>query len=92
MAATGQKVVATAGTAVALGAGVVGGGLVVKALDTNEGIVAVGNDGAGDVTLANGFRLSKGESIEFAFVSGLDALFVDAATNGEGVCWAMLDV
>ena len=92
MAATGQKVVAAAGTAEALGASVVGGGLIVKALDTNSGIVAVGNDGAGDVSLANGFRLAKGESIEFAFVSGLDALFVDATEDGEGVCWAMLDV
>jgi len=31
---------------------------MVKALDTNTGVVALGNDGADDVTLSNGLRLS----------------------------------
>ena len=66
MAATsGQKTVTTAGTAVALGSAVVNGPLMIKALDTNTGIIAVGNDGAGDVTVSNGMRLEAGDAIIF---------------------------
>ena len=50
-ALSGQKTVTTAGTAVALGTDRIDGPLMIKALDTNTGIVAVGNDGAGDVTV-----------------------------------------
>jgi proline racemase len=92
MAMSGQKTVTTAGTAVQLGTQSIQGPLMVKALDTNTGVVAVGNDGAGDVTVSNGFRLLKGESIEFEFVGSLATLWLDSSVNGEGVCWLMLNV
>lgn len=92
MAISGQKTVTTAGTAVQLGAQSIQGPLLVKALDTNTGVVAVGNDGAGDVTVSNGLRLLKGESIEFRWVGSLATLWLDSAVNGEGVSWIMLQV
>ena len=92
MAMSGQKTVTTAGSAEALGVGIVNGPLMVKALDTNTGIVAIGNDGAGDVTLSNGMRLAAGDPVVFNFVGNLASILVDAAVNGEGVCWLMLDV
>jgi hypothetical protein len=92
MPLSGQKTVATAGTAVALGTQSVDAPLMVKALDTNTGIVALGNDGAGDVTVSNGLRLSPGDSVVFEFVGHLSSLILDSAVNGEGVSWLVLNV
>ena len=86
-----QKTVTTAGTAVALGTLQIDEALLVKALDTNTGVVAVGNDGADDVTVSNGYRLLAGESVILAHVDNLAAIYVDSAVNGEGVSWIKLD-
>jgi hypothetical protein len=91
MALSGQTTVATAGTAVALGSANIGAPLMVKALDTNTGIVAIGNDGAGDVTVSNGLRLEAGDVIVFEYVGTLASLMLDAGVNGEGVSWIILD-
>jgi hypothetical protein len=93
MAISGQKTVTTAGTAVLLGTSrLVNAPLMVKALDTNTGVVSVGNDGAGDVTVSNGLRLSAGEVIVFSFVGDIASLWLDSAVNGEGVSWIILSV
>ena len=89
-AISGQKTVTTAGTAVALGAGRIDGPMIVKALDTNTDVVAVGNDGANDVTVSNGIRLLKGEVVVFDYVGELGTIYLDSAVNGEGVCWHAL--
>jgi hypothetical protein len=86
------KTVAAAGTAEALGTQQINGPLMVKALDTNTDVVAIGNDGAGDVTVSNGLRLAAGEVVVFSWVGNLGALLVDSAVNGEGVGWICLDV
>jgi hypothetical protein len=91
MALSGQNTVAAAGTAEQLGTQNIFGPLMVKALDTNTGIVAVGNDGAGDVTVANGMRLAAGDVIVFSYVGNLASIWIDSAVNGEGVAWLMLD-
>lgn len=89
---SGKTVVAAAGEAVALGEERIQGALLVRALETNTGVVALGNDGAGDVTLANGLRLEAGEAVRFEYVGSLGALRLDAAVAGEGVSWLALDV
>jgi hypothetical protein len=92
-AISGQKTVTTAGTAVVLGTSqLINGPLMVKALDTNTGVVAIGNDGAGDVTVSNGLRLLANESAVFAFVGNIVSLWIDSAVNGEGVSWIALEV
>jgi co-chaperonin GroES (HSP10) len=65
---------------------------MIKALDTNTDVVAVGNDGAGDVTVSNGLRLAAGDAVVFDHVSQLSAIYVDSIVNGEGVSWASLSV
>ena len=93
MALSGQKTVTTAGTAVVLGTSqLINGPLMVKALDTNSGVVALGNDGANDVTVSNGLRLEAGESVIFDFVGDIASLYLDSAVNGEGVSWLLLSV
>lgn len=89
---SGQKTIAAAGTAEALGEAPVGGPLLVKALAANTGKVYVGNDGAGDVSSTNGFELSPGDPVVFQFVSNLANIRVDAAVNGEGVSWICLEI
>lgn len=89
---SGQKTVSSAGTAEALGSLQVNASLLVKALDTNTGIVAIGNDGSGDVTLSNGLRLSAGQSVELKWVGNLATIWVEAAVNGEGVAWLVLNL
>jgi hypothetical protein len=92
MALSGQKTVTTAGTAVILGSQRINGPLMIKALDTNTDIVAVGNDGADDVTVNNGMRLDTGDVIVIDFIGNLASLMVDSAVNGEGVAWLALNV
>ncbi len=91
MALSGQKTVAAAGTAEALGSAQVSAPLMVKALDSNTGKVYIGNDGAGDVSSANGLVLLSGEVVIFNWVGNLASLFVDVTVNGEGVSWILLD-
>ncbi len=88
---SGQKTVTTAGTAVALGTDQIDGPLMVKALDTNTGVVALGNDGADDVAVSNGYRLDTGEQMIFEHIDNLAAIYLDSAVNGEGVSWIKLD-
>jgi len=88
---SGQKTVTTAGTALALGSQVINVPLMIKALDTNTGIVAVGNDGAGDVTVSNGMRLAASDAVIMEFVGDLANIFVDSVVNGEGVAWLALN-
>ena len=90
-ALSGQKTIATAGTALALGSQVINAPIMIKALDTNTGITAVGNDGAGDVTVSNGMRLAAGDVIIMEFVGDLANIIVDVAVNGEGVAWLVLN-
>ena len=92
MALSGQTTVAVAGTEVVLGSQLVNGPLMVKALDTNTDVVAIGNDGAGAVSVSSGMRLEAGECVVFDFVGNLGALWVDVAVGGEGVCWLALNV
>ena len=90
-ALSGQKTIATAGTALALGSQVINAPLMIKALDTNTGIAAVGNDDSEDVTLSNGMRLAAGDVVIMEFVGDLKSIIVDVAVNGEGVAWLVLN-
>jgi len=90
-AISGQKTIAAAGTAEALGTALIHGPLIVKALLANTNNVYVGNDGAGDVTSGNGIELDAGEVVVFNHVGSLSTLIVDVDTNGEGVSWMALN-
>jgi hypothetical protein len=89
---SGQTTVTTAGTAVALGDQLINAPLMLKALETNTDIVAVGSDGAGAVTVSNGMRLEAGDVIVFEYVGNLATLRIDSAEDGEGVAWLCLNV
>lgn len=89
-ALSGQKVVTTAGTAVQLSDRDDQVTLMVKALDTNTDIVAIGNDGNGDVTVSNGMRLDAGEVALFP-VMVMSSIWIDSVVSGEGVSWLILE-
>ena len=91
MALSGQKTVTAAGTAEAMGSQRIDGPLMVKALTTNTDLAYLGNDGAGDVSSANGLPLSAGDVVIFEWVGELGAIMVDVAVDGEGVAWLALD-
>lgn len=83
-----QKTVTTAGTRVQLSTtSAKVNGVIVKALAANTGVVFVG-----DVTVTNaggaaaGFQLSAKESV-ILFTGNITNIYIDAATNGEGVCY-----
>jgi hypothetical protein len=83
---SGQVTVATAGTAVQ-GPSVNGtNGFYVRALDDNLLQVFVGNDGADDVTSANGYQLSPGESI-ILHIDNMNEMYVDSIVDDDGICW-----
>ena len=89
MPISSQTTVPTAGTAVLLGASqLINGPLMVKALDTNTGVVAVGNDGANDVTVSNGLRLLKGEVVVFDFVGNIASLWLRFSRQRRGCLMA----
>lgn len=87
-----QKTINNAGSAEALGSLRIDGPLMIKALDTNTGTVAVGNNGSNSVSLSSGLRLASGDAIVFEFVGSLDSLFLDAAVDNEGVSWICLNI
>tara|TARA_R110002020_G_scaffold298438_7_gene514267 strand:- start:244 stop:537 length:294 start_codon:yes stop_codon:yes gene_type:complete len=64
----------------------------VKALAANSGITYLG---VSDVTATNGYELSAGNEIEIDFATSggtvaFSTFYVDAATNGDKVCWAVI--
>ena len=66
--------------------------LKAKALAANSGIAYLG---VSDVTATNGYELSAGNEIEINFKDAggtvaLSSLYVDVATNGDKVCWAVV--
>lgn len=79
-----QKTVTTAGTAVQLQTNTLKVGIIVQALSTNAGSVFVGPS---TVSASTGFELQAGQATSFG-VSNSNAIWVDAATNGDKVCWA----
>ena len=93
---SGQITVTTAGTAVqgptSPRAGGTGSGKLLgfylRALSGNAGAIYVGNDGADDVTSSDGFELSAGEGV-FVECNSLDALWFDAANDGDKVSWLL---
>ena len=86
MVLSGQITVTTAGTAVQ-GTNIgLANGVYLKADPDNTDAVFVGNDGADDVTNANGFPLGVGETI-LVQVSNLNMLWFDADVSGEKICW-----
>ena len=91
-ALSGQKAIAAAGTAEALGSQLINGPLMVKALIANTNNMFIGSDGAGDVTSANGLQLAAGDVVVFDFVGNLATLWLDSAVNGEGVSWIVLNL
>ena len=63
-----------------------------KALAANSGITYLG---VSDVSATNGYELSAGNTItlDFADAGGtieFSTIYVDAATNGDKVCWAVI--
>jgi hypothetical protein len=89
-ATSGQVTVTTAGTAVQANSyrGVYS--YLLRALPGNSGTnIYVGNDGASDVTNANGFPLNKtGEAVRWK--GALSDLYVDADTSGDKLAWLRL--
>jgi len=85
-AISGQITVTTAGTAVQGSSVALTNGVYIEALAGNTGYVYVGNDGAGDVTSANGYELKQGNQVIIQ-VSNLNQLWFDAATSGDKFCW-----
>ena len=62
------------------------GGFFIRGMAGNTGVVYVGNDGAGDVAVGNGFELSAGQII-YVVASNLSELWFDAATSADKICW-----
>lgn len=89
---SGQKNVTVAGTAERLHSGLaVNGALMVKAKPANSGNIYLGN-AEGGVSSSSGMILEPGEAVVFNHVGDLREIWVDAAVNGEGVAWLLLDV
>lgn len=89
MKRSGQITVTTAGTAVR-GTSEYGRTWALIAHPSNSGIVYVGNDGAGDVTAANGFALSETAPVVVT-ANNLNEFWFDASANAQIVCWLKLD-
>ncbi len=86
-ARSGMITVTTAGTAVAGPATPVGRMFRLTAHPDNTDTVWVGNDGAGDVSSANGSPLNARDSVIVEVVRSLDELYFDADVSGEKIAW-----
>jgi len=88
---SGQKKVATAGTAVQVSTNTAVRKYILRALPGNTGNIAIGNDGNDDVTMSNGLVL-KPEDPPMKFCGRLSEMWMDAANNGDGISWMVIDV
>lgn len=79
---SGSKDIAAKGTAEPLSTASLGAGWVlIQAKTDNTGVVYIGDK---DVDVDNGITLAKGERETFV-IDDLSSVYVDAATNGDGV-------
>ena len=76
---TGQIIVVVAGTPVALGTGILKHSVLVQPIPSNTGNVMIGNSSS------QNFVLTPSSQPIRLFAKKLDDIYVDAATNGEGV-------
>lgn len=83
---SGQLTISTAGSPVRGPAQAAGTYFALKAHPSNAGTVWFGNDGADSVGNGSGFPLDPGEMVE-VYARTLAALFFDADTDGDRVCW-----
>lgn len=84
---SGQKTVATAGSAEVLAAASTAiKAVAIKALPTNTGKVYVGDSG---VSSANGFVLSVNEGVCLD-VDNLQDIYLDVSVNGEGASYVYI--
>lgn len=90
---SGKTVVAVAGTPVKLGNDgvLVQGGITIKAMSTNTGLIYIGDTGYETVNSHTGFQLSAKEQIYLSWLDHLGQIWLDAAVNGEGVVWIKND-
>ena len=63
-----------------------------KALAANSGIAYLG---VSDISATNGYELSAGNEIEISFRElggsvAFSSIYVDTASNGDKVCWAVV--
>jgi hypothetical protein len=86
MIRSGQVTVSAAGTAVQAGTDTGIRRYVLRAHPDNSGDIAIGNDGANDVTTSNGLLL-KSTDPPIIFAGKLSELYVDADTNDDKLCW-----
>ena len=84
---TGRKTVTTAGVPVAID--VEFESISIKALSGNSGKIYIGEDS--DVDATNSYELDPGDAIEVTNCMAPNGIYVDAATNGDGICYARLN-
>ena len=89
MIRSGQVTVAAAGTAQQVSTDNSERVYRLRAHPSNTGIVSIGNDGADDVTVSNGFILDKADPPIF-FRGNLSELYVDVVTNDDKLCWLLV--
>ena len=78
---SGQKTVATAGTAVSLSSTTAVTGVSVKALRGNTGNIYIGDS---SVDSTNGLVLERGASVDIS-IDDIADVYIDSDNNGEGV-------
>ena len=86
---SGQIAVTTAGTAVSFTTLTgMDGTFLIGLMPTNSGSYCyIGNDGADDVTSANGAMLKKDTHSVVITVNDLRNMYLDSDTDGDGVWW-----
>ena len=84
--ANGKKTVTTAGTAVQLGTATNINTVTIKALNTNDGTIYIGDSG---VDSTNGYELQRGDSLSLD-IDNLTSLYIDSDNDGEGVSYITL--
>lgn len=86
----GVNLVASAGTAEVLGTADAVKGVIIQALETNTGYIAVGGSDV-DYTPASrvGIVLAAGQSITL-MVDNINRVYIDSSVSGEGVSYLPL--
>jgi hypothetical protein len=87
---SGQGIVVTTGTPVALGSGLIESGVWIHSSSANTGKMYIGNDGLDSVSSLTGYIMDAGDSIFLEYVYDLSTIYVNASVSGEKVSWIAL--
>lgn len=88
---SGQAIIVSNNIPVALGTGIVEGGLWIHANKANVGTIYIGNDGNNSISSTTGYALEAEDTVILDYVYDLSTMYVVSSSAGDKVEWLLVN-